>query len=165
MREPHASRVRLVAMVIARLSVRVVATFLVVVFAVASCGPAAEGSLTRSAWPVTLVGSTWTAVLVGDKPTVAGSQPTAAFTTDQVKGSTGCNSYFGSYEYSRGVIKFSTMGSTAMACLDPAIEATEGRFMGAMQGASSVSIDPTGRMILDGSGGSITFEVAPQQTN
>jgi heat shock protein HslJ len=47
-----------------------------------------------------------------------------------------------------------------MACVDPAIEATEGRFMGALQGASSVSIDPTGRMILDGSGGSITFEVA-----
>ena len=88
-----------------------------------------------------------------------------AFTADQVKGSTGCNSYFGSYEYARGAIKFSTMGSTAMACLDPAIGATEGQFMGAMQGASSVSIDPTGRMILDGSGGSITFEVAPQQAS
>jgi putative lipoprotein len=149
----------------APIGARVVAAFLVVIFLIASCGPAAEASLTRSAWPVTLVGSTWAAVLVGDKPTVAGSQPTAAFTTDQVKGSTGCNSYFGSYEYSRGAIKFSTMGSTAMACLDPAIEATEGTFMGAMQGASSVSIDPTGRMILDGSGGSITFEVAPQQTS
>ena len=68
-------------------------------------------------------------------------------------------------EYARGAIKLSQIGSTAMACLDPAISATEGRFMGAMQGASSVSIDPAGRMILDGSGGSITFEVAPQQAS
>jgi heat shock protein HslJ len=163
--EPDGGGGRLAAMVTTSVSARVVAALWLVVFAVAACGPAAQASLTRSAWPVTLVGSTWTAVLVGDKPTVAGSQPTAAFTTDQVKGSTGCNSYFGSYEYSRGVIKLSTMGSTAMACLDPAIEATEGRFMSAMQGASSVSIDPTGRMLLDGSGGSITFEVAPQQAS
>jgi heat shock protein HslJ len=140
----------------------IVATCLVIAFALSACGPAAEASLTRSAWPATLAGSTWTAIRVGDLPTVAGSQPTAAFTADKVEGTTGCNSYFGSYEYSRGAVKVSTMGSTAMACLDPAIGATEGPFMGAMQGASSVSIDPAGRMIFDGGGGSITFEVAPQ---
>jgi putative lipoprotein len=140
----------------------VVACF-VVALALSACGPAAEASLTRSAWPATLAGTTWTAIRVGDQATVAGSQPTAAFTANEVKGSTGCNSYFGSYEYSRGAIKFSTMGSTAMACLDPAIGATEGRFTAAMQGASSVSIDQAGRMIFDGSGGSITFELAPQE--
>ena len=140
-----------------------IAAWLIVAFVAASCGPVAEPGLIRSAWPATMAGSTWTAVRVGDQPTVGGSEPTAAFTADQVKGTTGCNSYFATYEYSRGVIKFSSMGSTAMACLDPAIGVTEGAFMAAMQGASSVSIDPQGRMILDGSGGSITFEVAPQQ--
>ena len=143
----------------------VIVACLVIACALSACGPAAEASLTRSAWPVTMAGTTWTAIRVGVVPTVPGSQPTAAFTTDQVKGSTGCNSYFGSYEYARGSIKFSTMGSTAMACLDPAIGATEGRFTSAMQGASSVSIDPSGRMILDGGGGSITFEVAPQEAS
>ena len=143
----------------------VVATCLVLAFALSACGPAAEASLTRSAWPVTLAGSTWTAVLRRRPADGRGLPPTAAFTADKVEGTTGCNSYFGTYEYARGAIKFSTMGSTAMACLDPAIAATEGRFMGAMQGASSVSIDPAGRMILDGSGGSITFEVAPQQAS
>jgi heat shock protein HslJ len=152
-------------MAIAPVHARVVAACLAVVFAVATCGPAAEASLTRSAWPVTLAGSTWTAIRVGDQPTVAGSQPTAAFTADKVQGTAGCNSYFGSFEYARGAIKFSTLGSTAMACVDAAVTATEGRFMGAMQGASSVSIDPAGRMIFDGSGGSITFEVAPQQVS
>ena len=145
--------------------VRAVAACLVIAFALSACGPAAEASLTRSAWPVTLVGTSWTAIRLGDQPTVAGSQPTAAFTADKVQGTTSCNNYFGNYEYARGAIKFSMMGSTAMACLDPAIEATEQSFNAAMEGASSVSIDPAGRMIFDGSGGSITFEVAPQQAS
>ena len=140
----------------------IVAACLMVAFALSACGPAGEPSLTRSAWPVTLAGSTWTAIRVGDQPTVAGSQPTAAFAAGELKGSTGCNSYFGSYQYAAGVIKIGQIGSTAMACLDGAINATEQRFTAAMQGASSVSIDPAGRMIFDGSGGSITFEVAPQ---
>ena len=142
----------------------VVAACLVIACALSACGLAAEASLTRSAWPVTLAGTTWTAIRVGDQPTVAGSQPTAAFTTDQVKGSTGCNSYFGSYVLARRH-QVQHDGFDAMACLDPGIEATEGSFMGAMQGASSFSIDPTGRMVRDGSGGSITFEVATQQTS
>ncbi len=143
----------------------VVVASLLVAFALSACGPAAEASLTRSAWPATLAGTTWTAIRVGDQATVAGSQPTAAFTADKVEGRTGCNNYFGSYEYSRGAIKVTTMGSTAAACVDQAIGATETKFMGAVQGASSVSIDPQGRMIFDGSGGSITFEVAPQQAS
>ena len=162
--EPDEALGRLAAMFVGPMRA-VIATCLVIAFALSACGPAAEASLTRSAWPVTLAGSTWTAIRVGDLPTVAGSQPSAAFTTDEVRGSTGCNSYFGTYEYARGAIRFSQIGSTAMACLDAGITVTEGRFMGAMQGASSVSIDPVGRMILDGSGGSITFEVAPQQAS
>jgi heat shock protein HslJ len=141
------------------------ALWLIVAFVAASCGPAGEPSLVRSAWPETLVGTTWTAVRVGDQPTVAGSQPTAAFTADQVKGRTGCNNYFGKYEYAKGVITFTQTGSTAAACPDATMGAIEQRFLAAMAGASSVSIDPVGRMILDGSGGSITFEVAPQQTS
>jgi heat shock protein HslJ len=141
------------------------AVWVVVAFVVSACGPAGEPSLTRSAWPVTLAGSRWTAIRVGDQATVTGSEPTATFTTDKIDGSGGCNHYFGSYEYARGVIKVSNMGSTAMACLAPGIGETEQRFMTAMQGASSVSIDPDGRMIIDGSGGSVTFTVAPQQSS
>jgi heat shock protein HslJ len=150
-------------MSVASIRTVVVAACFVVAFAVSACGPAAEPSLIRSAWPLTMAGSTWTAIRVGDLATVAGSEPTAAFTADRVEGTTGCNNYFGSYEYARGVIKVSMLGSTAMACLDAGIGATEQRFMAAMQGASSVSIDPEGRLVLNGSGGSITFDVAPQQ--
>jgi heat shock protein HslJ len=143
----------------------VLAICTVVAFAVSACGPAGEPSLTRSAWPVTLAGSSWTAIRVGDQATVAGSEPTATFTADKLDGTGGCNHYFGSYEYARGVIKVANMGATAMACLAAGIGDIEQRFFTAMQGASSVSIDPDGRMIIDGSGGSITFTVAPQQSS
>ena len=162
--EPDGGVGRLATMFLRPKRAVVVACF-VVALGLSACGPAAEASLTRSAWPATLAGTTWTAIRVGDLPTIAGSQPTAAFTADKVEGRTGCNNYFGSYEYARGAIKFSLMGSTAAACVDQAIGAIETKFTSAMQGASSVSIDPAGRMIFDGSGGSITFEVAPQQAS
>jgi heat shock protein HslJ len=160
--EPDGRLGRLAAMYVAPVRAVVVAMCLVVASAVAACGPAGEPSLSRSAWPATLTGTTWTAIRVDNLATVAGSQPTAAFAAEELQGSTGCNGYFGSYQYAAGVIKIGQIGSTAMACLDGAINATEQRYMAAMQGASSVSIDPAGRMIFDGSGGSITFEVAPQ---
>ena len=147
------------------LSIRalVVSGCLLFSIALAACGPAGEPSLIRTAWPETLAGSTWTAIRVGNAATVVGSEPTAEFTATELKGTTGCNSYFGSYQYARGMIKIDQLGSTAMACLDQAVSATEQRFMAALEGASSVSIDPVGHLVLDGSAGSITFEVAPQQ--
>jgi heat shock protein HslJ len=162
--EPGGGFGRLAAMSVASVRAALVAAWLIVAFVAVSCGPAAEPSLIRSAWPVTMTGTTWTAIRVGNEATVVGSEPTAAFSADEFKGSTGCNSYFGSYQYANGVIKIGQIGSTAMACLDGAVGATEQRFMAAMQGASSVSIDPDGRLVLDGSGGSITFVVAPQPT-
>jgi heat shock protein HslJ len=159
--EPDVGDARLAAMSSA--SARFLfALCLLAALAATACGPAGPPSLTRESWPVTLAGSSWTAIRVGNLATVAGSEPTATFTADQVQGTTGCNSYFGSYEYAGGVIKIGPIGSTAMACLDGAVGATEQRFVAAMQGASSVSIDPEGRLVLQGSGGSVTFVVAPQ---
>ncbi len=161
--EPDAGRGRLAAMSVPPTRAVVAAVWLVVAFAVSACGPAGEPSLSRSAWPATLAGSSWTAIRVGGQPTVAGSEPTAAFAADKLTGTTGCNQYFASYKYDRGVIEIKDLGSTAMACLAAGIGETEQRFVTAMQGASSVSIDPAGQLVLDGRGGSITFVVAPQQ--
>ena len=161
MTEPDRGVARLAAMSTPARVVLLVA-WLFTAFAATACGPAGPPSLTRESWPVTLAGSSWTAIRVGNLATVAGSEPTATFTADQLQGTTGCNGYFGTYEYARGVIKIGSIGSTAMACLDGAVGATEQRFMAAMQAASSVSVDPEGRLVLQGTGGSITFVVAPQ---
>ncbi|HEX6868902.1 MAG TPA: META domain-containing protein, partial [Candidatus Limnocylindrales bacterium] len=112
-------------------------------------------------WPVSLAGSAWTAVLVGGQPVVAVSPPTARFDADIIQGTTGCNGYSGPYRYAAGAITFGEVISTAMGCEDP-IGATEQRFMAALTKATTVSIEPDGRMVLDGPGGSILFEVAGQ---
>lgn len=133
----------------------------VTAFGVSACAAVAAPSVSRSSAPETLAGTAWTAVLVAGQPTVTGSEPTARFTADRIDGTTGCNRYGGSYEYAAGVIKLGQLMSTLIGC-DGAIGATETRFNTALAGASSVSIDPDGRLILDGTSGSITFIVAPQ---
>jgi len=110
---------------------------------------------------VTLAGTAWTAVLVAGQPVVAASPPTAKFDADIIQGTTGCNGYSGPYQYAAGDIKVGEVISTAMGCENP-IGATEQRFMAALTVATTVSMDPDGRMILDGPGGSITFVVAGQ---
>jgi len=118
-------------------------------------------SLSRSSAPETLAGTAWTAILVAGQPTVAGSEPTATFTADRIEGTTGCNRYGGSYDYTAGAIKLGQIMSTLMGCDGP-IGTTEMRFNAALAGATTVSIDPEGRLVLDGTSGAITFVVAPQ---
>jgi heat shock protein HslJ len=136
------------------------AFIVLVIGAVAACGPGTSVA-TRSAVPSTLAGTAWTAVLVGGKATVLGSEPTAAFTTDQVRGSTGCNSYSGPYQYSAGTIAFGDLATTLIGCAGTLSDVEQG-FVKALDGATTVSMDPDGRLIIDGSGGSITFTVAGQ---
>ncbi len=144
---------------------RIAALVAVLVLAVAACaGPAASPSLTRSAWPASLAGTAWSAVAVAGQPVVVASPPTAQFDADTIKGTTGCNQYSGTYQYAAGAIKVVELMSTAMGC-DGAIGTTEQRFSTALNAARTVSVDPDGRMILDGPGGSITFVVAGQPAN
>lgn len=137
--------------------------WLVASVGLAACAADSGPSLSRSSAPATLAGTAWTAIMVAGQPTVPGSEPTAHFTADRVDGTTGCNRYGGSYEYAAGVIKLGQLMSTLMGC-DGAIGATEMRFNTALAGASTVAIDPEGRLVLDGTSGAITFVVAPQQT-
>jgi heat shock protein HslJ len=126
----------------------------------AGCGAGAPSAI-PSAAPVSLAGTAWKAILVAGQPTVAGTEPTAAFNADGVEGTTGCNSYGGSYRYAPGSIHFGNLMSTAMGCFG-VISTVEQRFVAALNGASSASLDPTGRLIVDGAGGSITFVAGAQ---
>lgn len=47
-----------------------------------------------------------------------------------VTGNGGCNNFFGSFESTKDQIKFSSMGSTRMACLDEEKSATEAKVLG-----------------------------------
>ncbi len=133
-----------------------------VAFALSACvsGGGASPSLIRISHPDTLNGTTWTAVLVSGVVPIAGREPTAIFDATSVSGTTGCNSYGGSYQYAAGALAFGPLMSTKIGC-EPPISAMEQRFAAALEGATTASIDETGRLVVDGPAGSITFEVAP----
>lgn len=123
-------------------------------FAAVLLGACSEGDLIREAHPTTLAGTAWRAVEVGGRPTVAGSEPTLVFRTDQLIGSTGCNEFFGDYTYnpSTGNIAIRVTGMTAAACGEPARSEIEAAYVQALARVSSASIDPAGRLVLSGSG-------------
>ena len=98
----------------------------------------------------------WQAVTVAGQPVVVGHEPTATFRGTEVTGTTGCNSYGGSYTYADGKIAFGPLRMTLMACIGP-IGEVEGRFTQAMSGATTATTDAEGRLIIDGTGGSIVF--------
>ena len=66
-----------------------------------------------------LKGTSWRLVTLGGAGLIPGSQITATFEAGQVHGSTGCNSYGGSYQVSGDKLTMDAMFMTEMACMDP----------------------------------------------
>ena len=130
-------------------------------FVGASLAACTGSDLRREAHPTNLAGTAWKVVTINGRAPVPGSEPTAVFVAAEVKGSAGCNSYGGQYQYdaSSGAIAFRDLGMTAMACAEPARNDVEALFTQAINQAASASIDPEGRLVLSGPGGEIVLEV------
>ena len=73
-----------------------------------------EGSRTS-----TLDGSNWELDAYQKTKPILGTTITANFSNGEIRGTAGCNSYFGSYTTDGTRIEFGELGWTAMACLDP----------------------------------------------
>jgi heat shock protein HslJ len=128
---------------------------LVVLLAAGTVGACDTG---QSSQP-TLENTAWRALTVVGQSTIPGSEPTASFTGTEVAGSSGCNSYSSSYTYdaSTGTIFFGPLASTLMLCAEPAKNATEAAFNGALASATSATIDELGHLIVNGPGGMVRF--------
>ena len=115
--------------------------------------------------PPTLVGTAWRVVSVGGRQPVIGREATLAFDAARVTGSGGCNSFGGSYRYdpASGAIGFADLGMTAMACAEQPINDLEGAFMQTITGASLVSVDDRGLLVLSGPGGQVFLAPAALQ--
>jgi heat shock protein HslJ len=60
---------------------------------------------------------------------------------ERVTGFTTCNNLFGRYEVrGRGRVRFVALGSTRMACVDPALSRQEQRYMAALQAVDRFGI-------------------------
>lgn len=97
---------------------------------------------------VALEGTVWTLVSYGDpsdpKAVLEDSEITAEFDSAEgtVKGSAGCNSYFGSYEVDGDTITFGLLGATLMACLEPeGIMQQESAYLAALDSAVTYRIE------------------------
>jgi heat shock protein HslJ len=121
----------------------------------AACSQGAGVSPSPEA-PSTLAGTSWRAISVAGDAPVDGSNPTLAFTEDEISGTTGCNQFFGGYTYDAGTISMSNVGMTMMACDGPVSE-VEAAYTAALNGATTVAIDEGGQLLLTGSGGEVLF--------
>lgn len=104
-------------------SMKLFIMFLLASSAVVSCNSSEGLRLDGTAWEI--------ARLDGAGP-IAETSITLVFEEDGIRGNAGCNSYFGSYVLGNdGSIQISDVGSTEMACLDPAgLMDQESRYLG-----------------------------------
>jgi heat shock protein HslJ len=85
----------------------------IVALALMACSPPAV----VSADP--LEGTSWELTTYRGTRPIEGTTITANFEDGQVRGSSGCNTYFGSYEVNGGTINMGQIAMTEMACLEP----------------------------------------------
>ena len=66
-----------------------------------------------------LQGARWVLVTLEGKSPLTGTAPSAGFSADQISGSAGCNTYFGTYEVSGSEFSISDLAVTEMWCMEP----------------------------------------------
>lgn len=102
---------------------------------------------------------TWTLVSYGpaDAPqTVLPTAPaTLTFATTGIAGSSGCNTFAGSFDYNAGVVTFRDVASTLMAC-DPAIMDQELALLTALNTASTFQVSAD-QLLINYDGGTLIF--------
>lgn len=113
-----------------------------------------------------LTGPEWTLVELEGDSAITGAPdgtPTIRFTSGdslRVGGSTGCNSYGGTYEASGTTLRLDQLVSTLRACADSAANEQGSRFMSALQRADGYRIENRQLVLLAGSQPIARFERA-----
>lgn len=128
--------------------------------------PDGELRYTRQAEPepASLIGPEWKleTITSGDmaQSTVAGTTVTLTFTGDSLSGNAGCNSYHASWSGSPEALSIAPIGSTKMACADPAVTEQEASYVALLQTATSYAIEGN-RLTLTGPEGALMFVTGP----
>jgi heat shock protein HslJ len=90
---------------------------------------------------------------------VPGSTLTMSFKDGQVSGSSGCNTYSGSYTVNGDQLTFGPMATTRKACADQAVSDQETAFLAALEATASFSGTKSAVTLL-AADGTITFNLA-----
>lgn len=101
-----------------------------------------------------LAGTEWQVETMGGVAVVAGSEPRILFTEDgAINGTTGCNRFFGSYSQQGGLLEFSGIGMTKMACMDNGVMEQESAFAAILQGGATLVTDAMRQITIRGADG------------
>jgi len=106
--------------------------------------------------PQNLNGTSWRVVEIAGVPTFNGNPPTISFRNGRIRGDSGCNTFTADVTVEQMTIDVGEINSTLRLC-DGDVGATETQFMRALIGASALSFDDKGRLVLAGDGGDVQF--------
>lgn len=114
--------------------------------------------------PASLVGPVWQldTLITGDsaQSLVAGSGVTLTLADDGLSGNGGCNSYHAGWSGDETTLSVAAIGSTKMACADPAISDQETRYFQLLQSVTAYTIEGN-RLTLTGPDGALVFVTKP----
>jgi heat shock protein HslJ len=117
-----------------------------------------EGQTLVFAQVPALSGSQWQLVSLNGTPVIEGSTVTIGFGADnRVFGSSGCNSYGGTYEVEGSTLTFSMLVSTLRACTEEALNQQESAFVAALDGTVAYTIRGAELVITGSSGAELRF--------
>jgi heat shock protein HslJ len=119
-----------------------ISTAILVIFLLASCAGA-----TRSD---PLNGTAWTLISIDNSPPIGSAAMTVEFTGGQIGGSSGCNSYSGSYKVQGAM--------TLMACADSRLMEQEQTFLGYLQNTPTFKLSAGQLQIIRSDGKVLTFK-------
>jgi heat shock protein HslJ len=110
-----------------------------------------------------LNGTQWVLVALDGEPPLTGTAPSAEFSADQISGSAGCNTYFGTYEVSGDELSIGAVAVTEMWCMEPeGVMDQEQAFLAALASVVDYRLAGERLVLLDETGGVIlTFERQP----
>ena len=95
-----------------------------------------------------IAGPEWVAEDIAGAGVAAGSRVTLRLGPEgRASGSTGCNSYAGSYTYNSEVLRIGMLAATRRAC-EPALMAQEQRFLGTLVAVSGHALREDGALVL-----------------
>jgi len=106
-----------------------------------------------------LTGTEWELVAYRKTSPIAGTTITASFEDGEIRGSGGCNSYFGSYSIDGNGLTIEGLAWTEMACLNPeGVMQQEQEIMGYLSASEQFEFED-GRLIIQvGGHETLTFE-------
>jgi heat shock protein HslJ len=108
---------------------------------------------------LSLIGTIWRLQDLGGTAAIPGVEATLEFPEAGRAGGRGsCNRFFGTVEISGETIRFGPLAATKMACLDPAANAQEKKYLEALQAAERFAFDGPALLVYPrGNGAPLRF--------